>query len=805
MPFHYLKPSFRNLLKKKVITSINILGLSIGISAALVIYLIVQYDYSFDRYEPDGSRIYRIVYHAENIDNAGVPVPLPQSLSPVTGIGKLTFLMGMNDMGTKVIVPQYQNKAPVVFRKQDKFVFADSNYFSIFPHQWLAGGPAVSMIFPNRLVLAESLAKRYFPNLSLPEIMGRTLIIDDSIRTVVSGIVKDLTAKTDFDHEAFVSLATVQASMGLRADHQWEDWGSINSVNQVILKLSPGVTASQVAKQISGIYKQHTSGEDKSSMQLQPLDDIHFNEHLEGKVSKSILVDLTLLAVFILLLGSINFINLSTAQASERAKEIGMRKILGSSKSQLVVRCLSETFLLTIIATLFSLLITPLLIKGFTGFIPEGLNVGRLWQPYTFLFLVILIGVVGFFSGIYPALVLTAIKPLSVTKNQTLSAAGNNRRVWLRQTLTVTQFVIAQVFIIGVLVVNRQIHYAMQKDLGFRKDAIVNFYVPFDWLHPNNKKFVLRDKLRSIPDIQAVTLGGQPPAIGGFMTTGVEYYDGKKELKLPVDARNGDTAFISFYHIRVMAGRNVLPSDSGRQYLVNETLARMLGFRHPADAVGHSLGRGKDAVTIAGVMADFNLASIRTAIHPLVFWYDQKYGYVMHVALSSSPGNWNKAIAKMQLAWREVYPDQDFDYQFLDKTIQGFYQQEQQLSKLLSWAAGVAILISCLGLLGLVIFTANQRTKEIGIRKVLGASVAQIIALLSKDLVRLVVIAFVIAVPFAWWATHQWLQNFAYHTELSWWLFAIGGISMLAIALLILSLRAGKAALANPVNCLRTE
>jgi len=470
-----------------------------------------------------------------------------------------------------------------------------------------------------------------------------------------------------------------------------------------------------------------------------------------------------------------------------------------------VARYLSETYLLTIISTFFSLLITPLLIKGFADFMPEGLDVQRLWQPHTLLFLVILVGIVGLLSGIYPALVLTGIKPLSVTKNQTLSATGNNRRVWLRQTLTVSQFVIAQVFIIGVLVVNRQVHYAMQKDMGFRKDAIVNFYVPFDFSHPDNKKFVLRDRLRSIPEIQAVSLGNQPPAIGGSMTTSIKYQEGKKELDIPVDLREGDTGFISLYHIRLVAGRNVLPSDSSHEFLVNETLARMLGFQQPGDAVGHSLKGDHSAIHIVGVMADFHLASVRTAIHPMVFQYGQKYGYVMHVALSPSPDNWKKAIAKMQLAWRAVYPDQDFDYQFLDKTIQGFYQQEQQLSKLLSWAAGVAILISCLGLLGLVIFTANQRIKEIGIRKVLGASVAQIIALLSKDFVRLVAIAFVIAVPFAWWATHQWLQNFAYHTELSWWIFAIGGITMLAIALLILSLRAGRAAMANPVNSLRTE
>jgi putative ABC transport system permease protein len=804
MPFHYLKPSLRNLLKKKVITSINILGLSIGISAALIIYLIVQYDYSFDRFEPDGGRVYRIVYHAENLDNTGVPVPLQPSLAPVTGIERSTLLMSMNDGGTKVAVPQAGNKASRIFQKQDKFVFADSNYFSLFPHQWLAGSPAASLKNPYQLVLTESLAKRYFPDLPIQQIVGRTLMIDDSIGTVVSGIVKDLTAKTDFDHEAFITVATIPAS-GLKDDRDWTDWGSVSDNNQAILKLLPGVSAPKVAQQISTIYKQHISRDDKSTLDLQPLSDIHFNEQLEGKVSKPILVNLTLLAVFMLLLGSINFINLSTAQASERAKEIGMRKILGSSKGQLVARYLSETYLLTIISTVFSLLITPLLIKGFADFMPEGLDAGRLWQPNTLSFLVILVGVVGFLSGIYPALVLTGIKPLSVTKNQTLSTTGNNRRVWLRQTLTISQFVIAQVFIIGVLVVNRQIHYAMQKDMGFRKDAIVNFYVPFDFSHPNNKKFVLLDKLRSIPEIQAVSLGNQPPAIGGSMTTRLKYKEGKRDLNIPVDVRDGDTGFISLYHIPLLAGRNVMPSDSSHEYLINETLSRMLGFQRPADAVGHSLNGGKDVATITGVMADFNLASVRTAIHPMVFRYGQKYGYVMHVALSPSRDNWNKAIAKMQLAWRELYPGQSFDYQFLDKTIESFYQQEQQLSKLLSWAAATAILISCLGLLGLVIFTAHQRMKEIGIRKVLGASVAQIITLLSKDFVRLVAIAFVIAVPCAWWATHQWLQNFAYHTDLSWWIFAIGGIAMLAIALLILSLRAGKAALANPVDCLRTE
>jgi putative ABC transport system permease protein len=803
MAFTYFKPSFRSLWKKKVITSINILGLSLGISAALVIYLIVQYDFSFDRYEPARDRTFRVVTHSDAWDNAGMPVPFQRALTGVSGIEVSTQFLGMNDFGTKVSIPQGNNKAARLFKNQEKLVYADAGFFSFFPHQWLAGNPAASLKDPYQLVLTESLARTYFPGLTTDQVVGRTVLVNDSITTVVSGIVKDRSEKSDFDFHGFIAQATIPASH-LKDNFQWDQWGSINSANQTLVRLLPGVKPSAVEQQVAGIFKAHPSGFDKISYELQPLSDIHFNEKFEGKASKSTLVSLMLLAAFILLLASINFINLSTAQASERAKEIGMRKILGSSKGQLVIRYLNETFLLTVISAVFSLLIAPLLIKGFADFMPAGLDTWQIWQPHVWLFLLLLIAVVGFLSGIYPALVLTGTSPLMVTRSQPGSSGHGSHRAWLRKTLTVSQFVIAQVFIIGVLVVDSQIHFAMNKNMGFRKDAIVNFYIPFDFGHPSDKKFALENKLRTIPEIQAVCLGNSAPAMGGFMTTDVTYHDGKKEIKLPVHSRDGDTGFISLYNIRLLAGRNVLPSDSNVEYLVNETLARKLGFQHPADAVGHSLDGGDKPRPIVGVMADFNLQSVRSAIQPLIFTYNRN-GYVMHVALYSSPDSWKAAIAKMQVAWKSVYPDQDFDYNFLDKTIENFYERDLKLSKLLTWAAGVAILISCLGLLGLVIFTANQRIKEIGIRKVLGASVAQIIALLSGDLVRLVAIAFVIAVPFAWWAAHQWLQNFAYHAELSWWLFAIGGVTMLAIALLILSLRAGKAALANPVNCLRTE
>lgn len=805
MAFRNLRISIRSLLRKKVITTINILGLSIGISAALVIYLIVRYDYNFDRYEPNGSRIYRVATHGDNWDNAGVPVPMPRSLGSVTGIEKAGFMMGMNDGGTKIAVAQSNSKEPRVFRQQDKFVYADGNYFSIFPHQWLAGNPDNSLKNPHQLVLSESLVRRYFGGLPNNRVLGRTITVNDSIPMTVSGVVKDLTASTDFDQQAFLSLATVAASQGLEDQHEWDEWGSTNSANQVMLLLAPGVNAANVEKQLVHLIRSHQGGQDKTTVSLQPLSDIHFNEKLEGKVNKDTLVSLILIAVFILVLGSINFINLSTAQAGERAKEIGMRKILGSSKGQLIARYLSETALLTTVSTIFSLLITPLIIKGFSDFMPEGLDVGRLWQPHVLLFLVLLVLVVSFLSGIYPALVLTGIRPLSVTRNQTLTTSGGNRRIWLRKTLTVSQFVIAQIFIIGVLVVNSQLRYAINKDMGFRKDAIVNFYVPFDFSHPDGKKFVLLNTLKTVPEIQNVSLGNQAPAIGGAMTTEVEFKEGKKDIRLPADSRDGDSNYIGLYNIRIVAGRNVLPADSPVQYLINETLARDLGFQNPRDAVGHMLSGTDKGFPIVGVMADFHLASVRTVIHPMIFSYNSKHGYVMHVALRPSPDTWKSAIARMQKAWEQVYPDQPFNYTFLDKEIAGFYDQEKRLSKLLSWAAGVAILISCLGLLGLVIFTANQRSKEIGIRKVLGASVAQIIALLSKDFILLVALAFVIAAPIAWYGARQWLRNFAYATSLSWWLFVIAGASMLVISLMILSIRAGKAALANPVKSLRTE
>lgn len=801
---NYIRTAFRYFQKNKVTTGINILGLSVGISAALIIFMMIRYDQSFDRYEPDRDRIYRVVTDGTQFKANAVPVPLAQALKQnVSGVQTVAALFTYHDWNTKVNIPEGSTRPDKLFKKQTDIVLTDAGYFDLFPRKWLAGNAAAAFKNNYSLVLSRSRAAIYFPGLTPDQVIGKTVIFSDTVRTTVTGIVADLDAKSDFDNKCFISLCTIY-NTSLKNDYRPDDWGSLNSVNQLFVKLDKNVQPATVNREIADIFKLHHEGPDPNAVRrLQPLADIHINKDYNGKVNPAIIRNLAILAVFLLLLGAINFVNLSTAQASERAKEIGIRKTLGSGKGKIMAQFLSETFLLTFFTAILSAALAPLFLKVFSGFVPDGLDASYLFkEPMLWVFLIGLIIVVSLIAGLYPGFIMSSFRPASVLKNRTVGASGS---AWLRKALIVSQFVIAQVFVIGVLVVDKQIHFAEQKDMGFRKDAIINFFVPFDFNKPNNKKFLLKQQLTRMPEIQAVSLGNQSPAFGGAMETEVSYKEKGKKMTLSVHSRDGDTSYLTVYHIPLVAGHNISVSDTANQLLINETLAKQIGFEHPADAVGHFLSFGNGQIPIVGVMKDFNQQSVRDVVGPLIYSAAPKHGYVMHVALQTDPATWNKAIAKMATIWKGIYPDVDFEYTFLDKTIEEFYKEDQQLSLLLTWSAGVAILISCLGMLGLVIFMTNKRVKEIGVRKVLGASVNQIVSLLAADFARLLVIAFVIAIPISWWQMHKWLQNFAYRTALSWWLFLVGGLLMITIALVIVSVRAGKAALANPALSLRSE
>lgn len=813
---NYFTIAIRTLWKNKVFSIINVLGLAIGISASLVIFLLVNYHFNFDKFEKDNNRIYRVVsnfsFSGEEYHNSGVTDPMAAAiLKEVTGLDAVVPFRTWNG-DAKISVP-LDKKEPKVFKHQQNIIFADSNYFNLISYIWIAGSPKTSLRNPYQTVLTESNAKLYFPNLSPTQVVGKEIFFNDSIRATITGVVKDIKENTDFTFKTFMAYATMEQT-SLKPDN-WEDWTSTNGAQQLFVKLSAGTSAAQIEKQIAQLYKKYAkqSPDDHSKTwhTLQPLSDLHFNADYGAydlpTGNKSTLYGLLAVAAFLLILGCINFINLTTAHASQRAKEIGIRKTMGSSKKQLIVQFLSETFLLTFLATLLSAALTPLLLKAFSGFIPEGLHFNLTEEPNIILFLVVLMIVVTLLSGFYPALILSGYKPVLVLKNQAYAGTGKTRKAWLRKSLTISQFVIAQVFIMATVLVSKQIHYSLNKDMGFKKEAILYFNTNY-YDTVRNHKNVLMDKLKAIPGISMVSLCTNPPSSNSTWSGTMKYKDGKKEIESDVQQKYGDSNYIKLYGLKLLAGKNIAATDTVTSFLINETYAHILGFQKPGQAIGKYIEWSKKQIPIAGVVSDFIQKSLHEPVKPLAIasWNNVERNFSIALQPQNIEGTaWKTTINKIEKAFKEVYPEDDFDYSFFDEDIAKYYTAEQNIGSLLKWSTALAIFISCLGLLGLVIYTTTQRTKEIGVRKVLGASVSQIVSLISKDFIRLVLFAFVIAVPLAWIGMNKWLQNFAFRTEISWWTFLSGGVIMIAIALLTLGFQTIKAAMANPVQSLRSE
>jgi hypothetical protein len=589
----------------------------------------------------------------------------------------------------------------------------------------------------------------------------------------------------------------------------------VSSSSQFFILLKKGVDSTRINKQLAAVRKKNEQHAYLATDHfLQPLSDIHFNSSFDAfdhrQAHKPTLYGLLAVAAFLLTLGCINFINLTTAQASKRAKEIGIRKTMGSSRKQLVIQFLVETILLTTLATIVSVLITPSLLKIFSAYIPEGLHFGSFNQPDVFVFVVLLILVVSILSGFYPALILSGYKPALVLKNLAGANTTQSRRVWIRKTLTVTQFVIAQFFIIATMIVGKQIRFSINKDMGFKKDAIVTFRTPYNYQHPDNKQFILQQKLRSMPGIQKLSLAGPPPAYQGYNISTMKMI-GKngKVIESSVEVKQADTNYFDLYKMKLIAGRNLQQSDTTKEYVINETYSRILGYKDPSAIIGQILDRGDSKIPIVGILADIHTKSLHSPIQPLAFSSEAKEHYTFHIALppkGANTDNWKKTIAGIESAWKEIYPEEQFNYEFLDESIARFYKKEQdncqppQLEHRtcyfykLSWAPGIGDLYN---------HTTHERDWcSQSIRSI--GSANRFIAI--KRFFRACVFwHFLIASPLAWWAMNKWLQDFAYRTTFSWWIFAISGALMLMVALLTLSIQTIRSAVANPVRSLRTE
>jgi ABC-type antimicrobial peptide transport system permease subunit len=812
----YFKIAFRNIMRYKVFSFINVIGLTIGLSASFIIGLMVYYDYTFDTFHEDGDRIYRVVTDFESPKgkyyNPGVTMALEDAIQENSNFETVSgFVI---DRPSKV-----ENRDQNIEVKwPNHVIYTDEDYFDIFKYTFLAGNKSEALSNPNSVILSEERAAQYFPNATPQQVIGKTLVYNDSVNVKVTGVVESFKQRTDFIFQEFVSTSTL-ANSNMRQMYLDKSWSSTSSNSQLYVKLNKAASKENIQARFDALATEHRDAYAKKYQQttqyaLQPLNDIHFNPDYgiynwsEGQASKSLLQNLILVAVFLLILGCINFINLNTATATQRSKEIGIRKTLGSSRKQLIAQFMGETFLLVFVSAALSLLLSTFLLDIFSDFIPSGLSLELLKTPVIIFSIFILLIIVTFLSGYYPALVLSKFNVVSILKN---NLTVGKDKVKVRKFLTFFQFTIAQVFIIATLLVGKQINFMLNQDMGFKTESVVSVFHPRSEIELEKKERLVQ-KLKAIPEIQQTSIGGHPPASFSTNTSTTTYSDGVNSVQTELQFIYGDTNYASVFELEMLAGRNRL-NDTIKELVINETAMKTYGFSTPQEAIGKMIDYGDDEkIPIVGVMADFNQRSLKNTIKPMALagdWNRPNWSrfQAVHIGFKElESSNLSATMEKIESAYKEVYTEvEDYRADFMDDTVARFYNREKKISKLLNWATGLSILISSLGLLGLVIYTTNRRVKEIGVRKVLGASLLQINSLLCKEFLAIVGVAFLVAAPIAWYGIYHWLQDFAYKTSISFWVFILSGFAMILFSVLIISAKTLQVAKTDPVNSLRSE
>jgi putative ABC transport system permease protein len=823
---NYWLIAIRKLWKHKVHAAINVLSLAIGLTACLIIFLITHFELGYDRFHPNGNRIYRIVEHRtignHHGDEAAIQGPVAsalrgevtgcQAVSPFLNFDWTVMIPGKGaGQQTKEFQPP-QGTSPVII--------TDAHYFQIFQYKWLAGNPATSLNDPYRVVLSAKEVRQYFGNIPPEASIGREVIYVgmDTLRTYVSGVVADWDQNTDFPFRDFISYSTAQTTF-IRKTFLLDDWHGIGTFSGGLVLLDKGVTVAQVERQFPAFVKRHFDLQrgQTASLSLQPLADIHFNETYRDDYSRQAhlptLYGLMGIAIFILLLAVINFVNLSTAQSLQRTKEVGIRKVLGSRRKDLIFQFFGETFVLTILAVMGSLSITAPMISLLHDYMPPGFSFQS--SPAVLLFVAAITIITTLLAGWYPARVISALLPVVSLKGQATRSLQPNRL--LHRGLIVFQFTISLVFIIATVVVARQLHYVLNTDLGFDKDAIITSNTD----GPVRDRDVLAQQLRKVPGIEVVSCNGGTPQSSFHLSQDFSY-SGSENITVSAGFIDADTNYLRLFGLRLVAGRNFRANDSAHEYLINETMASQLGFRQPESALGQSVtpsgqssmryspgGSGQKRTTgiIVGVVRDFHSGSMHKAIGPVILSYSSQVPEIsIRLATEArQPESVATVLAEVQKLWKATYPHDEFSYKFFDETIANLYRQEQRLSGLMRLAMIIAIAISCMGLLGLATFAAEQRQKEISIRKVMGASVTRIFRMLTAEFLWPVAFAFIIAAPLSWYFLHKWLQGFAYRTTVPWWIFGCCGLAAVAIAMLTVGVEALKAAHRNPVKSLQAE
>ncbi|RRB00013.1 ABC transporter permease [Larkinella rosea] len=802
---NYLKIAWRNLVLHKAFTFINIIGLAVGMATCLLIVLFVTHELSYDRYHAKSDRTYRMTIYGQiggkEIKAAQVSVPAgPALVHDYAGVESLTRLA----LDGTFIVKQGPNSF-----KEARVVFADSNFFEVFSIPLLKGNRKTALLEPNTIVLTETAARKYFGG---QDPIGQSLKLGNRGVFRVTGVCQDVPSNTHFHYDLFGSLRSIQ----LR-----ETWLSSGILTYIVLQ--PGYSIHQLEAKMPEMIKKYVGPEvqqllgmslsdftqkgNSFEFRFQPITDIHLHSDYEGEIEANSDIKyvyiFSLIAVFILLVACINFMNLSTAGSAGRAKEVGIRKVLGSLQKQLIGQFLSESVLVTMLSLIGALFLVWAALPVFNQLTGKEFGLKEITGGWMLPGILLTSLLIGLLAGSYPAFFLSAFKPVSVLKG---SIRAGFKSGWLRNSLVTIQFVVSIGMIIGTMVVYQQLQFIQNKKVGFDRDQVLILHDTYTLGKQIN---AFKTELKKLAPVLNVTLAGYLPAgASNNGTDGFQPDNGDPQATVYREKSYYiDEDYLPTMGIKLAQGRNfskTFLSDSVG-ILVNEAAVKRFGWKKPIGQQLWRIGNGNPdshrKFTVVGVVKDFHFESMHQHIAPLVMFYGSDN---FQMALRIRTENLPELLKTVEQKWK-AQTDNPFAYSFLNDRFNKMYRSEHVVSQLFGIFAGLTVIISCLGLFGLAMFTAQQRTKEIGVRKVLGASVASVVALLSKDFLKLVVVAILIATPIAWYAMNRWLQDFAYRIDLAWWVFALAGLLAVLIALLTVSYQSIKAALVNPVKSLRSE
>jgi putative ABC transport system permease protein len=805
---NYLKIAWRTLLKQRGFTFINVFGLSVGLACCMLIILYVLDELSYDRYNEKADRIYRvnseILFGGNNMHFAVSPDPMGPTLKK--DYPQVEQFVRLHQRGTWLV----RKAGESTNLRESDITFADSTLFDVFTLPLISGDPKTALREPNTVVISESAAKRHFGDQNP---MGQSLVFDNNRTFKVSGVMRDMPKNAHFQSNFFITM--------LNDDYPWGQWLSNNHHTYILLK--PGTNPETFAKNLDAVVKKYVGPQAMQMLNLSldefrkagnhiyfwlmPLTKIHLHSRQQIELAPNgdiqYVYIFSAVALFILLIACINFMNLATARSANRAKEVGVRKVMGSERQQLIGQFMTESILTTTLAMLLAVFIVGLTLPAFNSIAAKELDINQLVSPYYLPVLIALPVIVGLLAGSYPALFLSSFQPIKVLKgkiNVSFRSAG------LRSGLVVFQFMMSVILIVGTIIVYRQITFIQTKNVGFNRDHVLTVN---DVYAIGKQAETFRQEVLRLPGVVTGSVSGYlpTPSSRGDNTF---FAEGQVDMNKGVSMQNWP---VDYNYIKTMGMQLVQGRDFSKEFgadssgiIINESALKILGLKDP---IGKRIWtfddpqlKNRKMYTIIGIVKNFHFESLRQNIGGLSMILGPNSGAA---SFRISSNNLPALIKQIEAKWKQVAPGQPFSYQFMDQSFDGMYRAEQRVGTIALTFAVLAVLIACLGLFGLAAFMAEQRTKEIGVRKVLGASVGSIVTLLSKDFLKLVAISILIASPIAWYAMNQWLNDFAYKIDIEWWMFAMAGLVAVGIALLTVSFQSVKAALTNPVKSLRSE